>query len=140
MKNKIYTILATIFSLTMVGFAILFWVWYLYPYNIIEFNSVTPSKNEYRVGEVLELKVDYCKYKDLPTQITRQFMNGIIFKLSDVSSGNTSVGCDVVIIKDIRIPRELLPDDYIYKQTMVYHPNPVRDIVKTFEVSFKVVE
>ena len=125
----------------MLVFLGIFFFWMLYPYKVIDFKPIELVKKEYQAGEPLEIVITYCKYMPLPATMSRQFMNGIIFTLSDAISSNVSTGCGTNISADIIIPKELLPDTYIYKQTMVYEVNPIRDIIVVFETpEFKIVK
>ena len=69
-------------------------------------------------------------------------MNGVIFTLNDNSDmANSPTGCATRVAYDIRVPKELLPDTYIFRQTMLYKVNPLRTITVVFESNkFKVVE
>jgi hypothetical protein len=115
--------------------------WYIYPYKVIEFKDIDLVKKVYTVGTPLEMNIIYCKYIDLPAKTARQFINGMISTLSDQSNSNSPVGCTTKLAMDIIVPKELKPDIYIYKQTMSYHVNPIRDIVVVFQTEpFNVVE
>jgi hypothetical protein len=113
-------------------FCALFIFWLVYPYKVIDFKSVV-VKSSYKQGDVFSMKIEYCKYMPLPTKMTRQFLNGVIYTLNDNVTANSPVGCKTNESRDIKIPSELPAGKYTYRQTMEYQVNPIRRIIVVFE-------
>jgi len=98
-------------------------------------------KESYKAGEVFDLEISYCKYLPLSARMTRQFIDGVIYTLPEIISGNAPSGCGTNIAKDINIPLELTPGTYYYKQTMTYKVNPIREVVVEFQTpTFEVIK
>jgi len=79
--NNIYNKTATGLLGIMLIILFVFLCWMICPYKTIDFEPVGLVKTEYQVGEPLLLEFTYCKYTDLPAEVTKQFIDGVVFTL-----------------------------------------------------------
>jgi hypothetical protein len=104
-----------------------------WPYHIADIkNAPYPILNEnktVRSGELLKHEVDYCKYLEIGSDTSKQFINGLIYTVPTTYNDNP-VGCSKTVFSTV-IPPELPPGEYILTITKTYHVNPIRDIVFT---------
>lgn len=101
--------------------------WEVYPYRLLEIKNPTPVVNKVvKAGELLTYKVDYCKFTDLSAQVTKSFVNDIIYTMP-TQLGTHGKGCGVEYISVIT-PKELPQGDYFLKIKFVYQVNPMREM------------
>jgi len=112
------------------GFVALLVFWAVCPYKLIDFNKVpypVLNKNVVQDGYVV-YELDYCKYtKLMPTEVRREFIDGIIYLSADARA-NVKQGCNVVAVTS-HIPESLPAGKYKLRITVVYKPNPIREII-----------
>lgn len=126
----------------IIAFLILFIVgfWLLYPYKTISFNTneskvLTP---EVKKGGLLNHTIDFCKYTNLSADLTRSFIDGVIYTTPTIKTSNPK-GCRTNNLY-IEIPN-LPPGQYKLKIEMSYKVNPVRTIKsEIYTESFMIVE
>lgn len=125
-----------VFSLGVILF------WQLYPYKILEVQegNYGLEKLEYQKGEVLNIRLKVCKTMTTEEDIYGRFVDGVIFSVPE----NTSVfekGCYDTHISSVSVPDTLPVGSYVYEETIIYHPNPLRTIEYRFKTpEFVVVE
>jgi hypothetical protein len=126
MKRLFYCIAWLGIISMMISIIIMFW-WSVYPYKPVIFRTeyFETTKTHYKVGELLQYKVDYCKYMNLKVTISRAFIDGIVYLTPD-STGARPIGCGVTG-EYMEIPN-LPPATYKIKITYTYQVNPIRTI------------
>ena len=117
--------------------------WLYWPYKVVEVkNSPYPILNankQVEVGTLLKHQVEYCKYVDLQSTTTRQFVNNLIFTMPDTVQNN-ELGCHTIVANTL-VPMELPPGKYYLRIIKNYKVNPIRTITETFRTEeFEVVE
>lgn len=122
---------------------LVFGYWYLYPYRTLELNTKTyPILNENKVvkqGERLIYQVDACKYTDVIPDLTKFFVDGVIYE-TPKSIGAIEKGCHVKNI-DVYVPRAIPTGVYHMKFVARYEVNPIRTIeVINYSDEFRVVK
>ena len=123
------TILTALFLMSMVIY------WLIYPYKTVDFKKdVFPVENKIvEQGGRLRYEIDYCKYNETIPQITRYFVDGVLYETPEISGGLIS-GCNN-IMRDIYIPKAIPDGNYKIKIVIHYRLNPIRtvEIVKFTE-------
>lgn len=120
------------FSLTMALIIVV--VYYMFfPIKVMEVsNAPFPVVNKtVRAGGTLQHIVEYCKYVEMPSDSSRQLVNGLIYTMATVTNDNP-IGCHTVTSITL-IPQELPPGTYRLRITKTYHLNPIRDFTITNE-------
>ena len=120
---KIYS--TVILVLAIVTLSIGFY-WLYFPYKTIVMNKpVTTDKQEYKTGELLTYKVDYCKYTTKPAIINKRFIDGVTFSMPTFKALNPK-GCrsQNVTMEIPHIPSGNYKLDIVYS----YQVNPIRTI------------
>lgn len=105
--------------------------WILYPYKEIEFKNniakVVNDDNEVESGGYLIYQIEYCKYSDNIPEITRHFVDGLIYTVPSEISVIQKVGCGNANIQ-IYIPKNLPKGTYYISSTYRFRVNPIRNI------------
>ena len=132
----IWTILIMAVGLTaLVGY------WELNPYKVLVFNTpfFKVTRSVFHKGESLTYISDYCKYMNLPAQVTRTFSNDLIFTTPTIDT-NRDTGCHVITVAVI-IPKELPSGKYHLQNIYKFRVNPIRDIkIEQHTEDFTVVD
>jgi len=113
------------------GLMCLLGYWYLYPYKIITAKEpLVIGTKQVKPGDELDITIDYCKYYDLPADVTVHYSDGVVYSRPTFTTRNQA-GCH------ISKPEETVPKlpNSNYTVTMIYryHPNPIRTIIYSFE-------
>lgn len=111
------------------GLMLTFIYWLVYPYKTAEFKLPFEVMNENKIvmrGERLRYKIDYCKYTDQMPDVTKFFIDGVIYE-TPASPGLARIGCNVDI-SDVYVPRAIPPGKYSLKIVARYKLNPIRTI------------
>jgi len=101
--------------------------WRLYPYNWLTFSTDTfpVNKTEFVAGDTLVYTSNYCKAKDFVTDVSRAFVDDILFA-TPTTLANNPAGCRKNNVQ-VLIPN--LPSGRFHLRIVyVYRPNPVREI------------
>lgn len=124
-----------LFNVTYIGFLA------LYPFKTIEFhNEPFPIMNTQpiKAGEPLQYVVDYCRYTDVPSHLTRTLTGPTVITIvQDTATADT--GCQKVTVTNTVIPSYAPAGKYYLKIEVCYQVNPLRNIchqvrTKEFEV------
>lgn len=126
------------------GFALMAYIAFLLfcPTQTLEVkNAPMPIVNgsEFKAGDKITYRYDYCKYYDDPVSITKQFVDGIIYTTDPIYVATLERGCHQ---KDITIPiPETLPTgDYKIRIITVININQLRNDTVVYEtMPFSVV-
>lgn len=116
-----------------IGFIILSCYWQWYSYHIVDVGvPIKIITLNIKSGDSLRYEVDYCKYMNLSSKVTRT----LIGKEENVylSSGETNapLGCSKKE-RSISIPESVAKGSYLLKICNSYQPNPVRVITYCWE-------
>jgi len=140
--SKIIYIFSYLTILIALGLMFLAGFWLLYPYKVVEFkNSPYPIMNENKTvkkGEDLIYQVDACKYLNAVPDLTRFFIDGIIYE-TPKSVGAVEMGCHIQDIS-ITVPKAIPTGVYKMKFIARYKVNPIRVIeYVNYSQSFMVI-
>lgn len=102
--------------------------WLLYPYKTIEFNqpSARVETKQVERGGYLVYVIDYCKYTEKEANISRSFIDGLIYLTPDGIS-DVPKGCGEKRIQ-MYVPRNMPVGKYRIMQVRHYEVNPLRHI------------
>lgn len=108
--------------------------WYFHTYTPVKFTDL-PHKIEnenktVKSGDYLVYTVEYCKYVDISPQISKSFVDGIIYTIPDSVGANFPVGCGINHIQ-IYVPKALPPGVYHLKVVFKYQVNPIKAVTYT---------
>lgn len=128
--NRIFFIAAIISMLACFLVIITIIYWLVYPYKILEFGPDNGKllQTTVKSGDYLEMQQDFCKYKNLISQVDRQFINSIVYQVP-VSYNSRPLGCHKKS-EFIYVPKALRPGEYHINTTITFYPNPIRKITK----------
>ena len=113
----------------------------IYPYRTVEFNKlpIGVTNKTVKVGGVLSINVDSCRYTSVPTETSRRIVDGIVYVLPNAIINN-NLGCKKTTAL-INIPEGVEPGKYHLVSDLSWKVNPIRVITKTVESEeFTVVE
>lgn len=138
---KVYaygTLLLAMAFILFVGF------WLTYPYKTISI-SKSPHKivsaSKVKGGEYITYRVRYTKHTKIEPIITQQFVDGVIFKISEEYVTNFEPSKDGYTLVKIQIPPTLPTGTYHIQTDMYYNVNPIRTIhIESHTECFTVVK
>jgi hypothetical protein len=115
----------------------------IFPIKVVDINverfNILNENNTVKAGGTLKHEVEYCKYVDMPSSISRQFINGLIFSMPE-SIVNNPTGCNKIIANTI-VPHELPTGKYFLRTVVRYDLNPIRSFSVTIDTEeFTVIE
>jgi len=129
----------SVVALTIMYIALAIWLyWSLAPYKTITYLNdpfpVTPGEPlTIKQGEELTYNLHYCKYTDdMPIELHKEFVDGIIYEAADQKALITGQGCGEIDVP-VLIPVNLPPGEYRLRITVIYKVNPIRKITKVSE-------
>ena len=142
MKN-VFFYLAWASILAMLCLMGLFFFWWTYPYDLVTYhNDPIPVLNENKTikkGGTLTYELNVCQHTDIPAIVTKSFIDGITFELSQ-STTIKGKGCLHKIV-DVDLPKSLPAGTYRLRAVSVFKPNPIRVIRYVLDSEeFKVIE
>lgn len=136
MNKKLHIMIWMVLILAFGLLAQIAW-WLFYPYNVAEIKSIEIEPVIY--GTVLQYKVDYCKYLNIPAVVTRQLIDNAIIFLPSVETNNP-VGCHKSD-RFIELPNYIRSDTFILRISSTYKINPIREITITNDSNeFKLIK
>lgn len=127
MKALQYLSWITIASALSLVFIIIYWL--IYPYNPATFNKL-PHKVDKKIvqgGDFIILNIDVCKNMDVVPEISRVFVDGVIYQIPTYTTTNDEKGCRVRRVQ-IYVPKGLPPSTYKISSTFRFRVNPIRII------------
>ena len=147
LDHKMRTIIVAVFSIlaltiSLLAMSIYFLIFDDNPPFEIYNNPVPTEKTVYRTGELLRLKVEFCRWSDSPYTVYGQFEDGIVYSIPPREIGGTEANrCSVVYTPGVPVPETLPPGIYHYIGRTVYHVNPLADRVVTWRSQpFEIIE
>lgn len=111
-----------------------FYIAYLafYPFKTVSFKTQPfPVLNQQPIkpSSVLEYEVDYCRYTQAPSKLTRTLTGpSLITLVADTATGEP--GCRKTKVNNVIIPTYALHGTYYLKINVCYQVNPLRNICK----------
>ena len=138
--HKKSNLIALISFIILVVIWLIYMVWWLFPYKTLEVGQpYQVISDEVKQGGLLQYEIDYCKYTNKVATVRRQFVDGIIYAIPEVSA-NLPKGCDTEI-NSVKIPEELPVGTYTLEIVVEYQVNPIRVITHNLKTTpFKVVK
>ncbi len=142
MKTNIFKLLAnSVITLSFIILLICF-VWLIYPYNPATFRTlphkVTPEVVE--GGKFVTIHVDVCKNMQVAPEISRVFVDGVVYQIPAYITVDDEVGCKVRKVQ-IYIPKGLPTGKYFVSTSYRFKVNPIRTVeMQTRSEQFEVVE
>jgi hypothetical protein len=115
----------------------LFICWSLFPYKTMTVNNVSVVDKTVEQGGVLSVFLDYTRYTDVNTTITRDFVDGLIFTTGP-EERKSEAGTFRRFI-EVPIPTTLPPGVYTMRTNVEFHINPIRDINQSFSTGTFIV-
>lgn len=114
--------------------------WLLYPYKIIEVKKIpaTVITKTVKVGDMLSYEVDYCKYKQIPAEVTIEWVDDIMWTEPSFITNNPS-GC-FQSHPNHKVP--VLPAGAYHMHVIYkYQPNPIRTMYYEYDTeSFQIIK
>lgn len=107
--------------------------WSFFPYNPLVINTYRVQQKTVKSGSHMTYEIDFCKNMALSAEVTRSFVNGIVFN-TDTITINNPAGCKTNFVS-IQVPQEIPSGVYRLRSTWVYKVNPIRDIVITMDTN-----
>ena len=112
-------------------------IWAVYPYSIIEYTPEDEYNIVYGVAEgnvveqggVIAYEFDYVKYTDVVPEVSKRFVDGLVFNAAEGGVGLPAGEGHAVI--ETAIPKTLPPGTYQLEIVRKFHMNPIRVITIT---------
>ena len=126
MKNRLFYGFLGAVLLTAMGLLGYFYYLLLWPVTVTKFNVArfqVLTKNVKQGGTLLYV-VDYCKYKDFSANLSRSFVDSLVYRTPN-TTGNLAIGCHQVTTS-LQVPLALSPGVYHLEITVSYDVNPLR--------------
>lgn len=138
--NRLMKFIAWLTIFSAIGLMIICIYWVVYPYKTVEFTK-TPfpvkEKTTQRGGYVF-YEVDFCKYTERLPQVSKTFVDGVLYTIPEAVGAKNPTGCHVNLVQTY-IPKALVPGDYVIQINYKYKVNPLRTIeIYTETEKFKV--
>ena len=126
---------AAIALVATVGMILTLMYWQFWPQDIVEtyptpYKIVYPTNKIIKQGDVLVYELKYNKETDLVPIVYRQFVDGLVFNVSDNTSVLTQAGRGTARVQ-ITVPETLPPGKYHLNIKAVYQLNPLRTYTDT---------
>lgn len=113
------------------AFVLLILYWLIYPLKTLDVKGVASVDRKVVVaGDSLVYSFEYCRYTDKPAEITRQFIDDIIYTTEAITVIEKE-RCDERDVL-VRIPSSLPPDRYHIKVISRIKVNPIKTITTEF--------
>lgn len=125
-KTFYYLAWVTILSALVLMSTIGFWLFFPYKTTVFKDSILKVENTKVKAGGDLVYYVDYCKYTDIIPEITKTFVDGIIYVVPPAVS-TTKTGCGRNKIQ-VTIPQNLPSGVYHLDLTYRYKVNPLRTI------------
>lgn len=129
-KDKLLRIIAWFTIISALALMGLFLLWSFYPYKLVEYKNlpypVLNSNSTVKRGEQLIYEIDYCKHTNEIPEVSKFFIDDIIYQSPDSVAVATS-GCRKQVIY-LYVPQNLPTGKYSLRIIIRYHPNPIRTV------------
>ena len=139
MKHKIMYIISGLILASAILLIVLITFWYAYPYKPLKVNNLSVMTREVRRGSTFIYELDYCKKGEGQAQISRRFVDGVVYSMPDIYVLNPE-GCRIINI-GIDIPHSLPSGEYRLEIDYSYKVNPIKVVtVKVMTGVFLIVD
>jgi hypothetical protein len=132
MKNKIgylLSIMVLLTALVLIGYFIYSIV---YPFRTVEYSNVPfkilNANKQVRIGEEILFEVDYCRYTETPTEVSRSLVDDVIYLLPSIIVNNP-LGC-YKSTTSVLVPKAVAPGTYVVLSTLSWRINAFRSITQ----------
>lgn len=125
-----YYLMFCLSILAGVGLVAAYWLYY--PYQVLVLKTpIHVVTKTLKPGGLLIYEVEYCKYMNLPAQVTRQLIDTEVHFFPPVTS-NLPVGCSKSR-RTQELPTLLASDYYHLHITNTYQVNPLRTMTYSWD-------
>jgi hypothetical protein len=102
--------------------------WWLFPYKTVKIieQPYLVSQKTIIQGDNLEYLINACNYTKKIPNVTKQFVDGIIYSTPE-GAVYLPFGCHKTVVQ-VRVPKNLPPGEYVLKVFVAYEMNPIRTI------------
>jgi len=125
-KHRLVTVISFGTLAIGIGFVLTILFWLVYPYDVVDINTLELLTTSAPQGSNLILRLDYTKHLPLPARVVRSFQDGIVFVTPTLES-NIPTG-DNVLIREVPVPESLPPGVYSLHTDMEFKVNPIRSV------------
>lgn len=99
--------------------------WLFAPYKTVDYDGEYKMQSDVVTqGQMTAYQVKYCKYTDKKPELSKYFVDGIVFKAEEARSEFVK-GCHTSLIS-LKIPSTLPPGRYQLRTVATYKLNPIR--------------
>lgn len=130
--------MATLISaMLMIGYVVFYLV---YPFKglVVNKKPALVITKEVVAGEEMVYELDYCRYSDKHAEVTRQFIDGVIYTMPAIQA-IAREGCHVQNYA-VLVPSTLNSGTYKLRVLVVVHINKIREVETVIETEqFKIV-
>ena len=126
--RKLSALTLDLFLIFTIGFSLVLWFWYVYPYKplVVDKQPLEVFNSPVKAGEILKYEVNFTKNTDRRPVIYRRFVDGLVYNLPPsypLNPQGTRTN-----ITSVDIPINLPPGIYTLESTTCYQMNPIREI------------
>lgn len=137
-----------IFNVTVILIGLGAYVYYTYLDGtiepIMEVSSMSTVKNEYKIGEMVQINVSFCRNKRTPTSYYWKMYNHVATEFAPKKLTATQVGetgCHEKIADIELIPKNTESGPHYMELTVIYEVNSLRKIEYKFKTNeFNVIK
>ena len=125
----------------LLGFisVITLFTWTVKNYEPIKFNKIEVQNKVVKRGDYVTYRIDYCKESSVVAEVSRSFVDGVIYQMPHEPQPFLMEGCHIVYFQ-VYIPKALPQSTYKIVGTYTFKVNPIRSVdVLTETDSFEVI-
>ena len=116
-----------------------FWFVMIYPFKVVEINSVEILTPEVRPGELVRYKVNFCKYWNVSGEAQRVLVNHFEYFLSSSTQNQKGKGCHETTVS-VPVPSYVEAGDYEVHNYLKHKIFGIRTIETFYQTGiFKVI-
>lgn len=123
--GKIIALISIIGTFFLMGLVI---YWLNYPYRPIVITSqpMRVDPKIVKIGENINLYIEYCKYIDISADVSQQWIDDLIYTRPSFQT-KSPLGCHSTVVS-LTVPPGLPVSTYIIDQVYTYKVNPLREV------------
>jgi hypothetical protein len=129
-RNRVMAVTSAVTLVLTLGLMATLAYWQFYPYKTITKEplpmAIVKGYETVRQGDWVVYEYNYEKYTDVIPKVSRQFVDGLIFESTDMST-HVNKGSGHVHVA-VPIPMTLPPGRYRIRVNIEYQMNPIRTI------------
>lgn len=141
-KHKLRDMLLNLVLVLLIGYVLLHVYWAFYPYKTVVINNspYPTEKTEYKAGETVKYTVDYCKFVDMPSKLSKTLVGATYYVAPTQLSNASGVGCNV-ITSSFKLPQDVNTGVHKIEIVSEFQVNPDRMIhVDSETQEFDIIE